>query len=386
MNKSVLLIPGLGASILINRKHPYNYYFGKKVLNNRWVNLYPLSKKYMDRWKDDMRMEFEEDPVTRRILGYTALNEDIVPYDVGGIHGIQNLVHEFDKLTDPYRNIMEETFHYQYMFKLNNRLMELGYIPKETVIGMPYDFRTILDPVVRGAYFKSLKEVIIETYLKQGGRKLMVVSHSLGGIIFKWFLTEYVDEAFIEKYIDTLVIVNSPFGGTPNAVKACTIGDFYVPFMYPLFKDIVHRVSGIIMSLPNPLCYKESDTFVHMEDTNETIGMSDFYKNEGISFRVWKDLYRPYLDTICKPIQVRTKIVLSTENQTAKRFYTKNIESAPYKIDYDMNGDGLIPEKSLQYAGRVFDNHEMLCIPRSDHVGILSHPLFLQKIEEWLDE
>lgn len=380
MSKPVILIPGLGASILINKKHPYNNYFGKKILSNRWVNLYPMSSKYMERWKQDMYMEFKRDS-NQKIIGYD-LNPDIQPYDVYGIQGIQNLVHEFDQLTEPYKQMLQHTFHYQYMYDLNTMLQSMDYSPKKNLIGMPYDFRSILDPSLRTNYFKDLKHTI-ETKYYQYRKKVVLISHSLGGILLKWFLTEHVDERFTDTYIDQIIIVNSPFGGTPNAVKACMLGEFYVPFMQSLFASFTGKVSGIIMSLPNPLCYKSSDIFIHMDESNP-ITLDSIYKRSHSSFEAWNDLYRPYLSIISKPLNIPTHIILSTDNQTAKSFYIKNKSNSPYKIEYDMNGDGLIPSKSLHYATKLFYNYTMLHIPKSDHVGILSHPLFLDKIKNCL--
>ena len=261
----------------------------------------------------------------------------------------------------------------------------MDYLPYENLIGMPYDFRTILDPGVRNAYFEKLKHVI-KSRVKKFGGKMFVISHSLGGILFKWFLSEYVDQAFIDKYIDCFVMVNAPFGGTPSAVKASLIGEFYIPFMHSLFSQFTSKVSGIIMTLPNPLCYKDSDVFLHLENPKHSISLHTFYHKHHLPFEIWKDLYLPYLHTIAKPLDVKSKLVLSTENQTAKAYYSKNLDSAPFKIDYDMNGDGLIPSKSLTYGTKLFHNYEMLNIPKTDHVGILSHPLFMSKVEQWILE
>ena len=385
MSKPILLIPGFGGSMLINKKHPYNNYFNRKILNNRWINLYPLSTKYMERWKKDMHMELNRDPSTNRILSYHNINHDIIPYDMYGIQGIQNLVPEFNYLNENYQQFLENTFHYQYFYNLNNYLLEMDYLPYENLIGMPYDFRTILDPDVRNSYFKNLK-VVIKSRVRKFGKKMFVISHSLGGILFKWFLSEYVDQAFMDKYIDCFVMINTPFGGTPSAVKASLIGEFYIPFMHSLFSQFTSKVSGIIMTLPNPLCYKDSDVFLHLEDSKDSISLQSFYNTNHLPFEIWKDLYLPHLQTIAKPLHVKSKLVLSTENQTAKAFYSKNLDTSPFKIDYDMNGDGLIPSKSLTYGTKLFYNYEMLNIPKTDHVGIMSHPIFLDKVQQWILE
>ena len=94
-------------------------------------------------------------------------------------------------------------------------------------------------------------------------------------------------------------------------------------------------------------------------------------------------MYEPYLTILSRPLNLPTTVILSNGQPTAKYFHAKNLESTPYKIDYDMNGDGLIPSKSLHVATRLFHNHQVLHIP-SDHVGVLSHPIFLNEIEKHL--
>ncbi len=382
MSKPVILVPGFGGSLLYSKKHPYNHYFNHKVLNNRWINLYPLSSKYMERWKKDMMMEFKKDEHSK-IIGYHHTNPDIEPYDIYGIQGIQNLVPEFDYLNDNYRQLLQNTFHYQYFYNLNKHLLDMDYEPKKNMVGMPYDFRLILDPYVRKDYFDKLKN-IIEVKSKVYNKRVNIISHSMGGILVKWFLSEHVNQQFIDKYIDLFILINAPFGGTPSAVKACTIGEFYVPFMYSLFSNFTSKVSGIIMTLPNPLCYKGTDTFIHSDNETDSIKLNTFYDSNHISFRAWRDLYLPHLHKIAKPIEIKTKIIISSENQTAKAFYTKNLQTAPFKIDYDLNGDGLVPSKSLNYATKLFTNYDIVHIKNSDHAGVLSHPILINNIEKWL--
>jgi len=382
MSKPIFLVPGFGGSLLYNKRHPYNHYFNHKVLNNRWINLYPLSSKYMDRWKKDMHMEFKQNN-TGTFIGYHKINSDIEPYDMYGIEGVQNLVPEFNYLNDNYRQLLQNTFHYQYFYTLNQHLIQNGYEPKKNLIGMPYDFRLILDPHIRNDYFNKFKNTI-ELKCKIYNKKAIIVCHSMGGILFKWFLSTHVNQRFIDKYIDTFVLINTPFGGTPSAVKACTVGDFYVPFMHSLFSNFTSKVSGIIMTLPNHLCYKESDTFMHLENESDSIKLNSLLHSSHNSFQAWRDLYLPYIDIIATPIDVKAKIILSTENQTPKSFYSKNINSTPFKVDYDLNGDGLVPSKSLNYATRLFKNYDIVHIQKSDHAGVLSHPILLHHIDTLL--
>lgn len=382
MSPPVIVVPGFGGSLLYNKRKPYNYYFNHKVLSNKWANLYPLTFKYMKRWKNDMNLDFDIDN-DGKIIGYKNFNRDIIPYDLYGIEGIQNLVPEFDYLKDNYKNMLEEAFHYQYYYALNQHLLKLDYKPKENLIGIPYDFRLILDPKIRDRLFRQMKNIIVKKK-KEYNKKCIIISHSMGGILFKWFLSEYVDESFVDNYIDKLVLINTPFGGTPSSVKAVILGESYIPFTYSMFLEYTSKFSGILMTLPNNLCYNDSDVFLTLKDSNENITLKTLKTSDNRAFKAWRDLYLPYIDKINRPISIDAKIVISNENQTAEHFYTKNTEMYPYKIDYDLNGDGLIPSKSLNYTKNIFKHNETLYIKNSDHTGVLASDILINKIEEWI--
>jgi hypothetical protein len=51
---------------------------------------------------------------------------------------------------------------------------------------------------------------------------------------------------------------------------------------------------------------------------------------------------------------------------------------------YDLNGDGLVPSKSLNYATKLFTNYDIVFIKNSDHAGVLSHPVLINNIEKWI--
>ena len=385
MNKPVFLIPGFGGSLLYNIKKPYNYYLNHKILSNKWANVYPFTFKYINRWKKDMTVDFKYDE-NNNIIGYTDYNDDIIAYDMYGIDGIQNLVPEFNYLNDKYKNILEDEFHYQYYNVLNDKLIDIGYVPSKDLIGLPYDFRLILDPEIRNKYFKRIKKAIINRTDKCN-KKAIIITHSIGGILLKWFLSEYVDEEFMNRYIDKVILINTPFGGTPVALKAALIGESYIPFLYSVFLDYTSKFSGVIMTFPNNLSYDYEESFMVLKDENINITLQNIYEQDNLPFKAWRDLYLPYLDLIKSPLDnIDTKIIISNENQTAKQFYTKNLSSTPYKIDYDLNGDGLITSTSLEYAKKIFTNNETLYVKNTDHTGVLSNDILINNIIKWVTD
>ena len=83
MGPPIFILPGLSGSVLVNVKAPRKVVFGKKIVDNRWLNIHPYSMNYMKRWKNDMKCDFRM--LEGKISGYKNINHDIQPYDLYGI-------------------------------------------------------------------------------------------------------------------------------------------------------------------------------------------------------------------------------------------------------------------------------------------------------------
>ena len=71
-----------------------------------------------------------------------------------------------------------------YMAPLVESLEEIGYVSGETLFGAPYDFRYGLaaegHPSHVGSKFKDLKDLIEKASASNGGKPVILLSHSLG--------------------------------------------------------------------------------------------------------------------------------------------------------------------------------------------------------------
>lgn len=381
MTKPVLIIPGFGGSLLVNVKKPTKTLFKKEVIYNRWLNLHPYSPGYMMQWKEDMQCELQMHK--HKIVGYKNYNLDIQPHDLFGIEGVQNLVGDFEVLNKAHQDTFENMFHYRYFYHVNQALLKKGYKPKKNLIGFPWDFRFILDPAVRLHTFATLHHKI-EEVVKHQGQKMVIVTHSLGGVFLKWFLEDYTTHEWANEHIDRIILANAPFGGTPSAIKAILIGDYYVPFLNKLFVDELRVNSAIIMGLPNCITYKSTDTF-WKTDKHQSINLHLYhhYKDQNVSFRIWDDLYHSHIQRIAKPHSIPTTIFHSIGIETPYMFYSKTFNDSPYKIEYT-DGDGMIPSDSLVTATNIFPNHTVITLKDVGHSDIISHPLFISHIMDSL--
>lgn len=382
MVNPIVVIPGFGGSLLVNSKHPTKKMFHREVIYNRWLNIHPYSPAYMMEWKKDMKCDFIVDN-HNRFIGYTNYNHDIQPHDMYGIEGIQNLVGDFELLPKNQQDFFESQFRYRYFYELNQTLLKHKYVPKDSLLGLPWDFRLILDPSIRKKLFTKWRKKIEEVVVKHN-MPVTVITHSLGGVLFKWFVEEASPEWYTTN-IKHVVLMNAPFGGTPSAVKAILVGDYYLPFLNRFFIDELRINSSIIMGLPNELCYSKEELF-WKDDLNDKSSINVqklLSSNSNIGFKLWRDMYEPYISAIGNPCPIKTTIFNSTNVQTPSIFYAKSMNDIPYKTEFT-NGDGMIPERSLEVSKKVFPNHTYIELKQVGHSEVISHQTFLEYVEDTL--
>jgi hypothetical protein len=102
-----------------------------------------------------------------------------------------------------------------------------------------------------------------------------------------------------------------------------------------------------------------------------------------VSFQLWNDLYKSYLQIIAKPNSIPTTIFKSIGIETPSKFYSKTLTDVPYKVEYT-DGDGTVPSTSLSTAANIFPNHTIVSLKHVGHSDVISHPLFISNILEHL--
>jgi hypothetical protein len=336
------------------------------------MNIEPLSPFRMQRWNRDNRLEVAEDNDTGRVVGYRGFDQSIVPFDVGGVGGVSNVVPEFTLLSEKYERKLDDQFNHGYFRELCKGLQAHGYREHINLHGMPYDFRRILDPMSRHFTFKTLQRMI-EMSVERSGREAVVCAHSLGGIVFKLFLGEHVSQKWVDTYIRKFVSVNVPYGGLPSVVKSVYYGDYFIPYFQELFKDHLKVNSGIIMTLPNRLGYTDPRAvFLEDDGTGEKISTASFETSDYISFRIWRDLWRDKLFYMEKEVDMDTHIVNSYGMLVGTRF-------DGHKATECECGDGIVPKTSLDVYKRLFTpgRTQVEHLDSYSHVKIVRSPELL---------
>lgn len=326
-----------------------------------------------------MGMKVVRDPHTGKITGLTGYDEKgIIPYDVGGVMGIRDLVGEFSLLDREKQKPLQNAFNFKYFGQLCDMLHDIGYQTKVNLFGLPFDFRIVLDPRYRRHMFADFRKWIEYAVERNKGRKAVVVCHSLGAILFKWFLTT-VPPSWTAMHVHEVIAIGAPTGGAVNAVKVLQYGDYYVPFFHKIFRDELRLNNGIIMCLPNRYAFGEDDALlVEKKGDGAAITLKSYAElaktNDG--FAIWRDLYEPHLETIVSTkVDVPVRIIITTSAVTDIQYRTRDL-ATQYPHDAIVTyGDGVVPCASLLATRDLFTSAAPTTLDvlnGSTHSGLLS--------------
>ena len=388
--RPVVLIPGIGGSVLVKQGQTHKKFFRQKLIDNRWINLTPFSKRSVKQWKEDMTYGVRRDPVSKRIVGFDGYeSRGIVPYDIGGTAGIKDLVSELVLLNQKQQDNLESMYQVRYFNTLCESLYAKGYADGKTLIGLPYDFRLVLDPEYRRRLFNTFRTYIenaVADSRADGADGAVVVGHSLGALLFKWFLsTGDVSPEWIAENVAHFVSICAPYGGAPESMKACLAGEHYIPLFHQVFREELEYNSGIIMCFPNSIGTLGGEVLYELPaaeaggaDKPRQIRLGDYgdlADGGAIPFEIWRDLFAPHIPVIERKISVPVTAVLTVNVATAARFRTRKLSAYPYDTAYGY-GDGVVPARSLKSYRKLFGGElcDELLVPNSNHAKLISDP------------
>ena len=102
-----------------------------------------------------------------------------------------------------------------------------GYSPKN-IFMQSYDWHLSLEALEsRDGYFTNLMHVIESAFHQNNKQKVVLVCHSLGGVLFTWFaqFTTARDATWMDKYVHANVLLGAPLLGAPKAINGLLSGD-----------------------------------------------------------------------------------------------------------------------------------------------------------------
>lgn len=381
--KPIVIIPGFNGSLLVKKQKQGQINFFSNSSHNRLTN----------------------DVINLKLLWKMTSNQLIDPhgfmvYDFGGVDGICDVVPQMKNLDNSFKvmfnaenSILDNFLNYSYFKKLVSTLTNTySYEPKENLIGLPYDYRYIGNHINRLSYYRDIKRMI-ETTSHQNKSEVVVLTHSLGGLLFHDFLVSYVSDQWKQKHISEFITANTPFGGVPQSL--------FVMFDK---SNIIHRTyrhfDGLHLCLPNNIGFSLEEPLVTI--TNEeksikkTLALRDMDTDVLMNYdKYHKNELKKFQENLKKDTNVKTVHVVSDScadhSNTNALLHMTYIATNKGRTDsyiYEKTtGDGLVPYRCMEPFDPEYGNCNNLRVLRirdSTHTNIIKHPDFLHFVTETL--
>ena len=280
----------------------------------------------------------------------------------------------------------------EYMASLVDSLEQLGYIDGETLFGAPYDFRYGLategHPSQVGTKFlEDLKSLIEEASTSNGGKPVILVSHSLGGL-FALQLLNRNHPSWRKKFIKHFVALSAPWGGAMDEMLTFASGSTLgVPLVDPLLVRAEQRSSeSNLWLLPNPKVLGRRKLVITQHRSYSVHDMVDFLKDIGFPEGVYPYETRilPLIGKIEAP-EVPITCIMGTGVRTPESLFYRNgdFDEQP-EVSYG-DGDGTVNMVSLLALQSLWGDEKnqslkVIKIGGVSHTSILKDEVPLDKI------
>ncbi|KAF5186021.1 Lecithin-cholesterol acyltransferase-like, partial [Thalictrum thalictroides] len=186
----VLLVPGIAGSIL-------NAVDDDGKEERIWVRILGADHEFRSKlWS-------RFDASTGRTVSLDPKTRIVVPEDRYGLYAIDCL--------DPSMIVGRDGV--CYFHDMIVEMLKWGFQEGKTLFGFGYDFRQSNRlPEIMSRFAAKLESV----YTASGGKQLTIITHSMGGLLVKCFMSLHSD--IFEKYVKNWIAIAAPFQGAPGYI------------------------------------------------------------------------------------------------------------------------------------------------------------------------
>lgn len=208
----IVLIPGDGGNQLhakLNKTSAPHYFCQLKTSDyfELWLNLQEITPYVIDCFIDNIRLEF--DNTTK-----TTYNRD----------GVDIKIKSFGN-TDTVEYLDDSKYSATMYFGaiVDTLVKKFNYVRGVNIRGAPYDWRKA--PNEYDEFYKNFTKLIQDTYELNNQTKVILMAHSMGNPVTLYWLNNYVNQAWKDKYIRSFVSLSAPWGGAVKTLRLMASGD-----------------------------------------------------------------------------------------------------------------------------------------------------------------
>lgn len=265
------------------------------------------------------------------------------------------------------------------MATLVSCLEKIGYRDGHNLFGAPYDFRYGLaapgHPTQVGSKYLQDLQQLIESASSNGGRPVILLSHSLGSL-FALQLLARASPAWRAQHVKHLIALSAPWGGAVQEMltfgSGSTLG---IPIVNPLLVRGEQRSSESNMwLLPSPALFGSKPLVIDTSNSKSysARGIQEFLTDIGFGEGVYPYLARilPLVSGLADPGVNVTCIVGSGVDTPEVLVYGRGGFDVQPDVVYG-DGDGTVNMASLLWLETQFSGVKMVKIPGASHTSIL---------------
>ncbi|KAF5205623.1 Phosphatidylcholine-sterol acyltransferase [Thalictrum thalictroides] len=332
-------------------------------------------------------------PLTKCFSDRMTLHYDPEKDDYFNTPGVETRVPHFGS-TQSLLYLNPELKHITgYMAPLVKSLEQQGYRDGENLYGAPYDFRYGLAPeghpsFVGTEYLHNLKNLIEKASASNGGKPVIVLSHSLGSL-FVLQLLNRSSATWCYKFIKHFIALSAPWGGTVQEMLTFASGySLGVPLVDPLLvRDEQRSSESNLWLLPSPKLFRRKTPLVITETRNYSASdipqfLDDIRFSQGV--QPYKTRILPLTKQLLAP-GVPVTCIIGTGIKTPETlFYGKDGFDKQPDIIYG-DGDGTVNLLSLlalekEWSAEPNQSLKVIKIPQVSHTSILKDDVALRQI------
>ncbi|KAF5955492.1 hypothetical protein HYC85_008348 [Camellia sinensis] len=285
-----------------------------------------------------------------------------------------------------------------YMAALVQSLEKIGYVDGKTLFGAPYDFRYGLAAEghpsdVGSKFLKDLKTLIESSSASNGGKPVILVTHSLGGL-FVLQLLNRSQPSWRQNYIKHFIALSTPWGGAVEEMLAFASGTTLgVPLVDPLLvRDEERSSESNLWLMPNPKPFgPKKPLVITPKATYTAYDILQFLDELGIpnAKQRYETRVLPLVDQL-EPPGVPVTCVIGTGVETKETlFYGKDGFDKQPEIVYG-DGDGTVNMVSLlavesEWKETKNQTLKFIRVPGVTHTDILTESAALDEIIGLID-
>lgn len=279
--------------------------------------------------------------------------------------------------------------------KIISKFLDMGYKKNENIFGVGYDWS--LFPFGVDKVYSELKRMIEQVFTKQN-EKVILLSHDLGAQFLSFFISNYVDRVWSQKYVDSIIFVAPSIGGWP--IPDAFMNQKLDPFeQNEELKKSIMMMPSLHALLPNYDVFGDDPIVTKMYGKYNSYNSStviEFLKKEekidDEAEKIYKLVSKKYLKHAIPEPPVPSLIIYNDAIQTPLKYIImKNKDASNSHIITALNksGDGVVSSRGAEYLCKNWKSSKCFNIDQINteiggHSSMLSLSNVIDRIVEYI--